>query len=196
MKHLIIPLLLVGDFVALTTTEASAVVCAAGVYRVGCVAAAHVLSLSLHVLLLSLRALSLSLLSVAGFTDNSDNNGSEYSGLRVEDDATGRSSGPERRLVISVRRKRPPRGRDCRLRQDTSIRIGAGECSRSFICCICLHFRRCAVRSAASRGPARASSEHRRKRRSEVEHRTARHACCACHRPPDSVGPKLVLNPK
>jgi hypothetical protein len=39
MKHLIIPLLLVGGFVALTTTEASAVVCAAGVYRAGCVAA-------------------------------------------------------------------------------------------------------------------------------------------------------------
>jgi hypothetical protein len=39
MKHLIIPLLLVGSFVALTTTEASAVVyCAAGVYRAGCVA--------------------------------------------------------------------------------------------------------------------------------------------------------------
>jgi hypothetical protein len=40
MKHLIIPLLLVGGFVALTTTEASAVVCAAGVYRAGCVAVA------------------------------------------------------------------------------------------------------------------------------------------------------------
>ena len=38
MKHLIIPLLLLGGF-ALTTTEASAVVCAAGVYRAGCVAA-------------------------------------------------------------------------------------------------------------------------------------------------------------
>jgi hypothetical protein len=38
MKHLIIPLLLVGGFVGLTTTEASAVVCAAGVYRAGCVA--------------------------------------------------------------------------------------------------------------------------------------------------------------
>jgi len=39
MKHLIIPLLLVGGFVALTTTEASAVIyCAAGVYRAGCVA--------------------------------------------------------------------------------------------------------------------------------------------------------------
>ena len=39
MKHLIIPLLLVGGFVALTTTEASAVVCAHGVYRAGCVGA-------------------------------------------------------------------------------------------------------------------------------------------------------------
>jgi hypothetical protein len=39
MKHLIIPLLLVGGFIALTTTEASAVVCAVGVYRAGCVAA-------------------------------------------------------------------------------------------------------------------------------------------------------------
>jgi hypothetical protein len=38
MKHLIMPLLLVGGF-AFTTTEASAVVyCAAGVYRAGCVA--------------------------------------------------------------------------------------------------------------------------------------------------------------
>jgi hypothetical protein len=40
-KHLIIPVLLVasfvGSFVALTTTEARAVVCAAGVYRAGCV---------------------------------------------------------------------------------------------------------------------------------------------------------------
>ena len=39
MKHLIIPLLLVGGFIALTTTQASAVIyCAAGVYRAGCVA--------------------------------------------------------------------------------------------------------------------------------------------------------------
>jgi hypothetical protein len=39
MKRLTIPLLLVGSFVALMTTEASAVVyCAAGVYRAGCVA--------------------------------------------------------------------------------------------------------------------------------------------------------------
>ncbi|WP_424630363.1 hypothetical protein [Bradyrhizobium sp. SYSU BS000235] len=38
MKHLI-PLLLVGGFIAFTTTEATAVVCAAGVYRAGCVAA-------------------------------------------------------------------------------------------------------------------------------------------------------------
>ena len=37
MKHLIIPLLLVGGFVALTTTEASAVVCARGVHRAHCV---------------------------------------------------------------------------------------------------------------------------------------------------------------
>jgi hypothetical protein len=41
MKHLIIPLLFVGGFVGLTT-EASAVVCAAGVYRAGCVAAGPV----------------------------------------------------------------------------------------------------------------------------------------------------------
>ena len=39
MKHLIIPLLLIGGFVALTTTEANAVVCARGVYRAGCVGA-------------------------------------------------------------------------------------------------------------------------------------------------------------
>ncbi|HMJ31585.1 MAG TPA: hypothetical protein VK512_22970 [Xanthobacteraceae bacterium] len=38
MKHVIIPLLLVGGFVALSTMEASAVVCARGVYRAGCVA--------------------------------------------------------------------------------------------------------------------------------------------------------------
>jgi hypothetical protein len=40
MKHLIVSLLLLGGFVALGTSEASAVVCAAGVYRAGCVAAA------------------------------------------------------------------------------------------------------------------------------------------------------------
>jgi hypothetical protein len=39
MKHLIIPLLLAGGFVALSTMEASAVVCARGVVRAGCVAA-------------------------------------------------------------------------------------------------------------------------------------------------------------
>jgi hypothetical protein len=39
MKHLIVPLLLMGGFVALTTTEANAVVCARGVYRAGCVGA-------------------------------------------------------------------------------------------------------------------------------------------------------------
>jgi hypothetical protein len=39
MKHLIVPLLLVGGFVALTTAEANAVVCARGVYRAGCVGA-------------------------------------------------------------------------------------------------------------------------------------------------------------
>ena len=39
MRHLIIPLLLVGGFVALTTTEANAVACARGVYRAGCVGA-------------------------------------------------------------------------------------------------------------------------------------------------------------
>ena len=39
MKHLLTPLLLVGGLVAVTTTEANAVVyCAAGVYRAGCVA--------------------------------------------------------------------------------------------------------------------------------------------------------------
>jgi hypothetical protein len=39
MKHLIIPLLLAGSFVALSTMEASAVVCARGVVRAGCVTA-------------------------------------------------------------------------------------------------------------------------------------------------------------
>jgi hypothetical protein len=39
MKYLMIPLLLGGASIALTTTEASAVIyCAAGVYRAGCVA--------------------------------------------------------------------------------------------------------------------------------------------------------------
>jgi hypothetical protein len=37
MKHVIISLALVGGFVALSTMEASAVVCARGVYRAGCV---------------------------------------------------------------------------------------------------------------------------------------------------------------
>jgi hypothetical protein len=39
MKHLIIPVLLVGGFVSFATTEANAVVCARGVYRAGCVGA-------------------------------------------------------------------------------------------------------------------------------------------------------------
>jgi hypothetical protein len=38
MKHLMISLLLAGSFVALSTMDASAVVCARGVYRAGCVA--------------------------------------------------------------------------------------------------------------------------------------------------------------
>jgi hypothetical protein len=42
MKYLI-PMLLVGGCIALTTTEASAVVCAVGVYRAGCVAARPVI---------------------------------------------------------------------------------------------------------------------------------------------------------
>jgi hypothetical protein len=37
MKHLIISLLLLGGLIALSTIEANAVVCAAGVYRAGCV---------------------------------------------------------------------------------------------------------------------------------------------------------------
>ena len=39
MKHAIFALFLVGGFVALSTMEASAVVCARGVYRAGCVGA-------------------------------------------------------------------------------------------------------------------------------------------------------------
>jgi hypothetical protein len=39
MKHLIISLSLAGSFIALGTLDASAVVCARGVYRAGCVAA-------------------------------------------------------------------------------------------------------------------------------------------------------------
>jgi len=39
MKHLIVSLFLAGSFIALNTMEASAVVCARGVYRAGCVAA-------------------------------------------------------------------------------------------------------------------------------------------------------------
>jgi hypothetical protein len=38
MKHLMISLLVAGSFVALSTMEASAVVCARGIYRAGCVA--------------------------------------------------------------------------------------------------------------------------------------------------------------
>jgi hypothetical protein len=39
MKYLIISVLLAGSFIALSTIDASAVVCARGVYRAGCVAA-------------------------------------------------------------------------------------------------------------------------------------------------------------
>jgi hypothetical protein len=39
MKHLMIPVLLAGSFIALSTMEARAVVCARGVVRAGCVAA-------------------------------------------------------------------------------------------------------------------------------------------------------------
>jgi hypothetical protein len=39
MKHLMISLLLAGGLVAVSTMEASAVVCARGVYRAGCVGA-------------------------------------------------------------------------------------------------------------------------------------------------------------
>jgi hypothetical protein len=39
VRNLIVALLLVGSFFALTATEASAVVCARGVYRAGCVSA-------------------------------------------------------------------------------------------------------------------------------------------------------------
>jgi hypothetical protein len=39
MKRLIVPMLLAGSFIALSTMEASAVVCARGVYRAGCVSA-------------------------------------------------------------------------------------------------------------------------------------------------------------
>jgi hypothetical protein len=39
MKRVIIPVLLAGSFIVLSTMEASAVVCARGVYRAGCVAA-------------------------------------------------------------------------------------------------------------------------------------------------------------
>jgi hypothetical protein len=37
MKHLMISVLLAGTFIALNTMEASAIVCARGVYRAGCV---------------------------------------------------------------------------------------------------------------------------------------------------------------
>ena len=39
MKHLMISLLLAGGLVAVSTMDASAVVCARGVYRAGCVGA-------------------------------------------------------------------------------------------------------------------------------------------------------------
>jgi hypothetical protein len=38
MKHLTISVLLAGSFIALSTIDASAIVCARGVYRAGCVA--------------------------------------------------------------------------------------------------------------------------------------------------------------
>jgi hypothetical protein len=37
MKHLVVSLLLAGSSIALSSMEASAVVCARGVYRAGCV---------------------------------------------------------------------------------------------------------------------------------------------------------------
>jgi hypothetical protein len=40
MKYVFLPLLLLAGFIALSTVEANAVVCAAGVYRAGCVAVA------------------------------------------------------------------------------------------------------------------------------------------------------------
>jgi hypothetical protein len=39
MKHLMIPLLLAAGFIALSTVETNALVCARGVYRAGCVGA-------------------------------------------------------------------------------------------------------------------------------------------------------------
>lgn len=39
MKHVIISLLLLGGVIALSTTEASALVCGAGMHRAGCVGA-------------------------------------------------------------------------------------------------------------------------------------------------------------
>ena len=39
MKHMIISVILAGGFIALSTMEASAVVCARGVVRAGCVSA-------------------------------------------------------------------------------------------------------------------------------------------------------------
>ena len=39
MKHAIVALLLVGGFIAASSMEASAYVCARGVYRAGCVGA-------------------------------------------------------------------------------------------------------------------------------------------------------------
>jgi hypothetical protein len=38
MKYLTMPLLLAAGFIAISTVNASAVVCVAGVYRAGCVA--------------------------------------------------------------------------------------------------------------------------------------------------------------
>ena len=71
MRHLMITMLTIGGFVALTTTEASAVIyCAAGVYRAGCVHdLLSVPLLSPRVLLLSSGVRSLSRLSAGEFTD-------------------------------------------------------------------------------------------------------------------------------
>ena len=56
---------------------------------------------------------------------------SKYAELRAEDGAIGRLRGLERRLVVSVRRKRPPHGRGYRLRQKigTAPSCHSGNCS-------------------------------------------------------------------
>jgi hypothetical protein len=70
MKHLIISLLLAGGFIALSTMETSAVVCARGVYRAGCAGPTAPWSLPVLLPVLWLLRRTGPLSFAAGCTDN------------------------------------------------------------------------------------------------------------------------------